>query len=160
MRRGRTIAAMTALLVAALVAGMSSIRAEDGGQTIATRTPIPSPPKAQGEHCVADTAFMRRYHMQMLLHQRQETVHDGVRTDKFSLAQCVSCHAVKGSDGAPVAYSDSKHFCRSCHDYAAVSVDCFTCHASRPDATKQTARAIPPDHLASGLNTYLREVGR
>lgn len=63
---------------------------------------------------------MRRNHMKMLLHQRDETMHEGIRTKQYSLANCVSCHAVKGADGKPVAYSDPKHFCRTCHSYAAV----------------------------------------
>ena len=48
------------------------------------RTPVPHPPKAQGGHCVADTEFMRRNHMKMLYHQRNETVHLGVRGEPYS----------------------------------------------------------------------------
>ena len=43
----------------------------------AGRTPMPAIPKAQGEHCVRDNAFMRRYHMTMLYQQRDATVHRG-----------------------------------------------------------------------------------
>ena len=46
----------------------------------AGRTPVPSPPKGQGDHCVRDTDFMRRYHMTMLKQQRDATVHLGIRT--------------------------------------------------------------------------------
>ena len=108
---------------------------------------VPTPPRGKGEHCVAATEFMRRNHMTMMKHQRDETVHDGVRGKPFSLAGCVDCHAVKGADEQPVTYSDSRHFCRSCHDFAAVSIDCFECHSSRLGSKKtQSAQgAISPD---------------
>ena len=102
---------------------------------------VPHPPKGKGEHCVRDTDFMRRYHMLMLKHQRDETVHEGVRGNDFSLKGCIDCHAVKGADGQPVSYESPKHFCRSCHDYAAVSLDCFECHASQPGAKPQSGQA-------------------
>ncbi len=108
---------------------------------------VPQAPKGRGEHCVAPTEFVRRNHMSMMQHQRDETVHEGVRGKPFSLAGCIDCHAVKGADGQPVTYSDSKHFCRSCHDFAAVSIDCFQCHSSRQgsDKTQSTQTAIPSD---------------
>ena len=131
--------------------------ADDG----AGRTPMPVIPKAQGEHCVRDNAFMRRYHMTMLFQQRDATVHEGVRGGDFSIARCVTCHAVPGADGQPVGYSDPKHFCRACHSYASVSIDCFECHASKPQAPAKAALSDGgiPDDLAS-LNAYLGEVGR
>ena len=84
---------------------------------------------------------MRRNHMNMMFDHRTQAVHEGVRTEKFSLAGCVSCHAVNGSDNKPVAYASDKHFCRSCHAYAAVSIDCFECHESTPDEPAKTANA-------------------
>jgi predicted CXXCH cytochrome family protein len=108
---------------------------------------VPIPPKGKGEHCVADTEVMRRNHMSMMKHQRDETVHDGVRGKPFSLAGCMDCHAVKGADAQTVTYSDSRHFCRSCHDFAAVSIDCFECHSSRPGSEKPHSAqgAVSPD---------------
>ncbi len=144
------------LAFAALFVGAASIGlalAEDS----AGRTPTPVIPKGRGEHCVRDTAFMRRYHMTMLMHQRDDTVHEGVRGGDFSIRACVNCHAVQGADGQPVGYADPKHFCRSCHSYASVSIDCFECHASKPDPEK--AAAIPPaanDRDLTMLNDYLR----
>jgi len=120
-------------------------------------TPIPHPPRGKGEHCVADTAFMRRNHMNMMFAHRTEAVHEGVRTEKFSLAGCVACHAVKGEDGKPVAYASEKHFCRSCHSYAAVSIDCFECHKSTPDETAKTANASERQDEEK-LAAHLREV--
>ncbi len=99
---------------------------------LAGGVPLPMPPKGKGDKCVADTDYMRRYHMTMLKHQRDGTMHEGIRTKQYSLKECVTCHAVPGTSGRAVTYKDEKHFCRTCHDYAAVTIDCFGCHASRP----------------------------
>ena len=96
--------------------------------------PLPDPPAGKGGQCVAPTEIMCRDHPELLNHQRDETVRNGIRTRRFSLKECVACHAVAGSDGKPVGYDDPKYFCRECHDYAAVRIDCFECHASKPDA--------------------------
>ena len=95
--------------------------------------PYPDIPKGKGEACVEDTEFMRRNHMTLLLHQRDDTMRKGIRTTQHSLKECLDCHAVPGPDSVPVTVNDPKHFCRSCHDYAAVKIDCFQCHASRPE---------------------------
>ena len=107
-------------------------------QQTAGRTSLPNIAKGKGTSCVAPVEWMRRNHMKALLHQRDQTVHEGVRGAKFSLKDCVSCHAVEGVDGRAVTVSDPKHFCRSCHDYAAVSIDCFECHASRPEVPSKS----------------------
>ena len=117
---------------------------------------LPHPPKGRGEHCVADTDYMRRYHMTMMKHQRDDTVHEGVRGGKFSIGECIGCHAVKGDDGQPVSYESPKHFCRSCHDYAAVSIDCFECHASRPGSKSPAAAAEPAAAPSTALASYLQ----
>jgi predicted CXXCH cytochrome family protein len=122
------------------------------------RVPVPAPARGKGDSCVADTDFMRRNHMTMLNHQRDDTVHEGVRAKRFSLKKCISCHAVKGPDGVPVTVDDPKHFCRSCHDYAAVQIDCFQCHASRPEAAEND---VEPDQTgALSLRAYLAEARR
>jgi len=114
------------------------------------QTLVPQPPKGKGEHCVAPTDVMRRNHMSMMKHQRDETVHEGVRGKPFSLSGCVDCHAVKGENGQAVTYASSQHFCRSCHDFAAVSIDCFECHASRPgDGNAKSAGSAKPTGLAA-----------
>ena len=41
--------------------------------------------KAKGGQCVEDPAFMRRNHMKLLKHQRDDTMHGGIRTGKYSL---------------------------------------------------------------------------
>jgi predicted CXXCH cytochrome family protein len=104
------------------------------------RVPAPAIPLGQGEKCVDDTDFMRRNHMSLLNHQRDLTVHEGIRKKQYSLKECISCHVVSGPDARPVTVSSPQHFCRSCHDYAAVSIDCFQCHASRPEPGDSTAQ--------------------
>jgi predicted CXXCH cytochrome family protein len=126
------LVAMVTIVLLAL-AGRSLFADALEEEDTAGRVPYPSIARGQGEKCVADTDFMRRNHMTMLKHQRDETMLKGVRTKQYSLKECVSCHAVDGPDATPVTVSSPKHFCRSCHDYVAVKIDCFECHASRPE---------------------------
>ncbi len=84
--------------------------------------------------CVAPTDDMRRNHMSYIKHQRVRTVHEGVRGSKFSLVGCVDCHAaVEG--GEPVPINSEGQFCRGCHGFASVSIDCFQCHRGIPSQT-------------------------
>ena len=85
--------------------------------------------KARGGECVDLPEVMRRMHPELLKHQRNETVHRGVRDTRSSLKGCVECHASAASNSVATAKTD---FCVSCHTFAAVKVDCFECHASRP----------------------------
>ena len=94
------------------------------------------PDAIKGEQCVEETQFMRKNHMELLMHQRDETMHKGIRTKKHSLKECFTCHVVKDKDNKPVTVSSPKHFCRECHDYAAVQIDCFQCHISVPGNDK------------------------
>ncbi len=107
--------------------------------TASARVPKPVIEKARGEQCVADPAFMRLNHMDLLKHQRNETVHRGVRDPRASLKGCIECHASSATGSVAAASTD---FCASCHAYAAVKVDCFECHASKPAATA----ALPTNH--------------
>ena len=121
----------------------------------AGNTLLPVIPPGRGDACVEDTGFMRRNHMELLKHQRDETMLKGVRSEQYSLKECLSCHAVYGPDAIAVTVTSSKHFCRSCHDYAAVSIDCFQCHASRPESGEISADhpfriALPGTTSANG----------
>ncbi len=151
----RWIATVAIVLIAAvLLPSMAALASEPGW--------VPKPARGQGEKCVADTDWMRRNHMKVLMHQRDETVHEGIRTKRFSLKGCIECHAVKGADGKPVTVSDPKHFCRTCHDYAAVRVDCFECHASRPELeptkTGDATPGPPAKTDTAELAQYLRSL--
>ncbi len=83
----------------------------------------------QGGKCVDDPRFMRLNHMQLMRHQRDETVHQGIRGGKYSLAGCVDCHASKKNHSV---LGTDQNFCQGCHVYAAVKIDCFECHSSEP----------------------------
>jgi len=144
---------LVALGAAGNAHGPFSSRATAAETRQSGRVPVPATPQGKGDSCVADTDFMRRNHMTMLDHQRDDTVHEGIRTKQFSLKECIECHAVNGADGVPVTVEDPKHFCRACHDYAAVSVDCFQCHASRPDAAAMSGER--DQSSSDSLRTYL-----
>ena len=100
---------------------------------------------------------MRRNHMLMMYAHRTEVLHEGVRTPQFNISGCVNCHAVKGDDGKPVSFASEKHFCRSCHSYAAVQIDCFECHNSKPQETGKAAAAENGGEDAAKLAAFLRE---
>ena len=90
-------------------------------------------PPPKGDQCVEDEEWMRTNHYETILHQRDETVLHGIRTTKHSLKNCIDCHITPNAEGEYARYSNSEqHFCASCHEYAAVSIDCFQCHADRP----------------------------
>ncbi len=89
-------------------------------------------PSARGEQCVEPVDVMRRDHFEFLKHQRDKTVHEGIRTPRHSLAGCIDCHADKDAQGRFVPVNAKGQFCQSCHVYAAVKIDCFSCHAARP----------------------------
>src|SRR5687767_15571083 len=86
---------------------------------------IPAVPKAKGEHCVEPTEVMRRDHMKFILHQRDDTVHGGIRTSKHSLKGCIDCHVTADASGKYPSIESNDHFCSACHNYTAVKVDCF-----------------------------------
>ncbi len=105
------------------------------------RVPKPVIEPARGGQCVEDPAFMRRNHMQLLKHQRVDTLRGGIRTGKYSLQACIECHASQTTNS--VSASDT-NFCQSCHNYAAVSLDCFGCHANKPaNSAAQVAKTQP-----------------
>lgn len=92
-------------------------------------------PTPKGEECIAPLDEMRRTHMGMLLHKRDQTVHEGIRTKQASLSECVECHATANDSGEIVRSDNEQYFCSSCHISASVSIDCFECHADRPVKT-------------------------
>ena len=99
------------------------------GEAVSSRVSQPVIEAARGGVCVADPAFMRRNHMQLLKHQRDDTLRGGIRSGQYSLKACIDCHASKTTNS--VAASDT-NFCQSCHTYAAVKLDCFECHSNKP----------------------------
>lgn len=149
--RTRGLRRLLALAGLALLA-VSVADAQNGGGLIkaAARVPQPTIVIAHPGKCVAPTEVMRKDHMQFLLHHRDETMHEGIRTKQFSLKNCVDCHA------DPVTHTvlGKNGFCQSCHTYAAVSIDCFSCHSPNPE---QTAKGAPPSPSAA-MGTHLETV--
>lgn len=128
------------VVLAGMLACVSLAAASAGGAE--SRVPLPNPviaPEA-GDKCVEDTAFMRRNHMELLMHHRAVTVHEGIRTTQHSLAGCIACHASRET-GRVTGSKDA--FCETCHAYAAVKLDCFECHTDR--AKSAVASATGPD---------------
>jgi hypothetical protein len=122
---------VTSRLLPALAA--LALAAFAGGAWAGDAGPVPKPNiviEKDGK-CVAPPEVMRREHMNMLKHQRDLTVHEGIRAPKYSLKGCIDCHASKTND-AVVGTRDN--FCQSCHAYAAVKLDCFECHSAKPSA--------------------------
>ena len=111
--------------------------------TAAAPAPTPAPGIAldapRSGPCVEDPKVMRRIHMEIVKHGRNDTVRLGIRDRRTSLQACVDCHA-NAKDGS-VLGSDT-HFCQGCHAYAAVKLTCFECHSSRArEAVQATAGA-------------------
>jgi hypothetical protein len=109
-------------------------------EAASSRVPKPVLTDKQGDKCVADTAFMVRNHMDMLKHHRDQTVHEGIRTKQYSLQNCINCHASK-KNGAVIGTNEN--FCQTCHSYAAVKLDCFECHSTKPKGNAAFHPMIP-----------------
>ena len=137
-RQRSALARRAAVVLAFAFAGFTGHAPVLAETAAANRSLEPSIEPARGEKCVADPAFMRRNHMELLKHQRNETVHLGVRDVRASLKGCIACHASAATGSVAQAKTD---FCVNCHSYAAVKIDCFECHASKP----QAVAALPPD---------------
>ena len=131
---------VTVAMLLAVVAGSRMIilahAADNTKEPVRLASLAPVIPPASGEQCVADTDLMRSDHMALLNHQRDETVLEGKRDNPFSLVACVNCHAQTAADGSPIRIDAKGQFCESCHSYAAVKIDCFTCHAAVPEQAK------------------------
>jgi cytochrome c len=142
--RARRLAARLAFLLGCVLCGAMSgalpaMAAEGAVDKVASRVPKPVVAISASGQCVEDTQFMLRNHMELLKHHRDQTVHQGVRTTQHSLANCVACHASRET-GRVTGSKDA--FCESCHRFAAVTLDCFECHADRP-ATGIATNAAP-----------------
>nr|VFJ42402.1 MAG: hypothetical protein BECKDK2373B_GA0170837_100125 [Candidatus Kentron sp. DK] len=93
--------------------------------------------------CVGPTAVMRREHMDFLLEQRDKTMRHGIRGGDHALKKCIDCHEdlKRGEQGQlvssdrPISVNDPRDgFCQTCHQFAAVRIDCFQCHVAVSDA--------------------------
>jgi hypothetical protein len=121
------------LLAGAFIAQTASAGSGEGGYV------VPGSKAAHLESCVAPTPFMRRNHMELILHQRHVTVHEGIRATKDSLSGCVACHVKYDEEHRPVPVNAEGQFCESCHELMAVDLTCFGCHATVPAHTDAEA---------------------
>ncbi|MBT8419339.1 MAG: Hdr-like menaquinol oxidoreductase cytochrome c subunit [Gammaproteobacteria bacterium] len=92
--------------------------------------------KWKGDACVEATPVMRREHMDFLLKQRDETMRQGIRNGPYSLKGCIECHAQEDEQGQEIPVNASGQFCQECHQYVAVSIDCFQCHVATSEPRK------------------------
>jgi hypothetical protein len=150
------------LVMALAIAPPALAQEAASASKLATAGPVV--PKARSGPCVREPDFMRRNHMDLLKHQRDETMHKGTRAKSDSLKKCISCHAVEINHaelGKFASIQHPKHFCRVCHDYAAVRTDCFQCHASTPDEKKSAAaNETGKKNDVAALSNYLREASK
>jgi hypothetical protein len=126
--------AFACALVGVLSGGLPALAVD----VVVSRVPKPVVAINAPGKCVEDTQFMLRNHMELLKHHRDQTVHQGVRTTQYSLANCVACHASKET-GRVTGSKDA--FCESCHRYAAITLDCFECHT---DKARTAVAAVAP----------------
>lgn len=117
-------------LLVLIVSGVSMVGVfADGGKNV----PPPKEKYSEETLCVEPVEIMRKQHFEYVLTHRDETVIEGIRTKKHSLKKCIDCHITANAQGEYARYSQDTHFCASCHQYAAVTIDCFQCHADRPE---------------------------
>jgi hypothetical protein len=121
---GKRSITLLAILVSGLFFGLGTAVAGEAVEGTAKADKL--------EHCVEPTQVMRRRHFEFIKHQRDLTVHQGIRGSKYSLAGCVDCHARKDESGKPVPVNAEGQFCDKCHEYAAVEITCFECHSTVP----------------------------
>lgn len=121
-----------------------------------SRVEPPSPhllAEARGDQCVEETDYMRRAHMDLLMHERDEAKRYGRRNPDHSFVGCIDCHV------SPMASKNDPagHFCLACHSFNAVRMDCFQCHLDRPASALSEINPSPagPDDLHSGVHPLL-----
>jgi hypothetical protein len=121
--------------------------------TAVAETPFPTihEPSDESLKCIQPEDEMRKNHMHYILHERDETMHEGVRNEPGSLAACIDCHVEPDANGEIAGIESKEHFCTSCHEYASVQIDCFQCHADRPQ------KFIKRDAHASTIKQQLQQ---
>jgi hypothetical protein len=92
--RNSNVIAATVLIA---IAGLAFVANAVNEDVAASRVPYPDIPKGQGDNCVEDTEFMRRYHMTLLLHQRDDTMLKGIHK--------LPCRAGAGFDTSYICQS-------------------------------------------------------
>ena len=99
-------------------------------------------------HKSEEGTVMIRNHPSFLFSHRTTVLHQAKREQNNNIERCVTCHVKKDAEGQPVSFEDPNHFCRGCHTKAAVTIDCFECHTSKPIPEQQTMR-LPHERFAT-----------
>lgn len=128
-------------IVAGLAAFVALITAPFWAAATAAKTGTAAPKltlPANQRECVAPAAYMRRSHMQLLIHWREDVVrrndrqyvaYNGRIFDKSLTRTCLGCHS-------------KAEFCDRCHTYSGVSApSCWSCHNEPQSAVAR--RSMP-----------------
>ena len=83
-------------------------------------------------------SYMRTHHMHALKHKQDDTMYNGIRTEKHSLKACINCHVPESYNGKVLRHTDPEHFCSTCHNYVAEKLNCFECHVDHPVKTEES----------------------
>ena len=62
----------------------------------------------------AHISHIRKDHMDLLRHKRDETMIKGIRTKENSLKGCIDCHVPAQHNGKVLRHDDPEHFCATC----------------------------------------------
>ena len=75
-------------------------------------TPFPTvhEPSDESLKCIHAEDEMRRNHMNYILHERDETMHEGVRNEPGSLVACIDCHVEPNAQGEIAGIDSNEHF--------------------------------------------------
>lgn len=125
------------LLLSVLVLFINGIvTAEETGRIPGLEIPKAKGPFSEAQPCVEPLDVIRSQHGSLLKQQRDATMRLGIRTEKHSFVGCIDCHVTPDEAGNYPSIKTPEHFCNSCHTYAAVHVDCFDCHATKPNVSE------------------------
>lgn len=102
--------------------------------------------------------YMRINHMDALLHKRDQTLINGIRTKKNSLKACINCHVPEIHNGEILRHTNPEHFCSTCHNFVTQKLDCFECHVDHPVSSNDSAKA-PNDSTHTTFSLNKAEVG-
>ncbi|WP_075365371.1 sulfate reduction electron transfer complex DsrMKJOP subunit DsrJ [Desulfosporosinus metallidurans] len=136
MYNGRRIIASLVIFVAILTLPFFYNRDKaNKGPEINLNTP--SIQQLAVKQCIEPTEYMRANHMQLLNQWRDAAVRYGKteyinsqgKSFKISIQTCLNCHS-------DPALNTSDQFCVSCHKYAAVKPNCWSCHFEPKGTTK------------------------
>ncbi len=110
----------------------------------------------------AHLSHIRKDHMDLLRHKRDETMIRGIRTKENSLKGCIDCHVPVEYNGKVLRHEDPEHFCATCHNYVSADPDCFQCHVDHPvnqnnSASNESASSVLPTVAATNEPVNLAE---